>query len=157
MTSLKLLALDEEDLKILSAHMQDAIMRVEDMIWHPGAMRFAALMNRFDWQVALDAEKKGAGKTREKHYERRRCALRFDQVTGVQLKNIDLDKADLTLELLAINFESTEPPSGLVELIFANDCSIRLNVECIEAELTDMSPGWKARSKPQHDGPEQEG
>jgi hypothetical protein len=157
MTSLKLLALDEEDLKIFSAHMQDAIMRVEDMIWHPGANRFAALMNRFDWQVAIGSAEKGAGKPEKTRYERRRSALRFDRVTSVQLKNIDPEKRGQTLVLLAINFEAIEPPSGDVELIFADDCSIRLNVECIEAELTDMSPGWKARSKPEHEGPEQEG
>ncbi len=145
MAYLKLLALDEKDIEVVSAHMQDAILRVEDMVWEQGAGRFVALMNRFDWQ----SSDKGP-------YERARCALRFDHVKAVQLKKIDPRKRGQVLELLAISFEAGEAPSGVIELIFADHCAIRLDVECIEAELSDLGPGWKVRSKPQH-GSEQEG
>jgi Protein of unknown function (DUF2948) len=153
MASLKLVALDEEDLKVISAHMQDAILRVKDMAWEPGSNRFVALMNRFDWPSAQKvATNEPVVKTSKKPYERRRCALRFDRVDSVQLKNISFDKSDTVLELLAISFESDELPSGTIELVFADNCSIRLNVECIEAELNDMGVGWNVRSQPEHEG-----
>ncbi len=143
MALLKLLALDEDDLKIISAHMQDALLRIEDMAFEPGAQRFVALMNRFDWT-------KADGNS----YERRRCALRFDRVERVRLKNLRPGEKRAPLELLAIRFEAGEPPGGYVELIFAGDCAIRLDVEYIEAELKDLGPGWAARSKPDHEGQE---
>ena len=151
MKLLKLVALDEDDLEVLSAHMQDAIMRVGDMAWHPASHRFVALFNRFDWQGALDA-----GQGDKKRFERRRCAFRFDNVSRVRLKNIEMQpqsgKKPAMLELLAVNFTPEEAPSGCVELIFSGDCAIRLDVECIEVELTDLGPGWKARSMPEHEG-----
>ena len=143
MALLKLLALDEEDLKVISAQMQDAILRTEDMAYEAGAQRFVALMNRFDW-----------AKAQQGIYERRRCALRFDQVQRVRLKNLRPNEKRAPLELLAIRFEADEPPAGHIELIFAGDCAIRLDVEYIEAELQDMGPGWAARSKPDHEGQE---
>ncbi len=145
MALLKLLALDEKDLEVISAQMQDAILRVEDMVWEPGAGRFVALMNRFDWQSSESGP-----------YERARCSLRFDHVKAVQLKKIDPRKRAQVLELLTISFEAGEAPAGIIELIFADHCAIRLDVECIEAELSDLGPGWQVRSKPQH-GSEQEG
>lgn len=153
MTSLKLVALDDEDLKVLSAHMQDAILRVKDMVWEPGKSRFVALMNRFDWhQAQASAGTKSVSKADKKPYGRHRCALRFDQVSNVQLKNIEVGGGDTTLVLLAVNFKPAELPSGQIELIFAGNCSIRLNVECIEVELTDLGTGWKVRSQPEHEG-----
>ena len=153
MASLKLVALDEEDLKVVSAHMQDAILRVEDMAWEPGSNRFVALLNRFDWPSADRlADNETVAKNPKKPYQRRRCALRFDCVTNVQLKNISFDNRTAVLELLAISFEADEMPSGTVELIFADHCSVRLQVECIEAELSDLGPGWGTRSRPEHEG-----
>ena len=151
MTALKLVAFDEADLQVLSVHMQDAILRLVDMSWEPSSHRFVALMNRFDWQQA-DIESGSAPTSRKKPFERHRCALRFDHVNAIQLKNIEIGCRNTTLSLLAIQFEPDDPPSGKVELIFADDCSIRLNVECIEAELTDLGVGWSVRSKPEHEG-----
>ncbi|MCF6199783.1 MAG: DUF2948 family protein [Hyphomicrobiaceae bacterium] len=153
MALLKLLALDEQDLEVISAHMQDAILRVKDMAWQPGSHRFVAVFNRFDWPTAhgLDADE-AVAKAGKKPYERCRCALRFDHVETVSLKRIRFDRPDTVLELLAIRFEAGEAPSGTVELIFADNYSIRLRVECIEAELNDLSPCWGARSQPEHEG-----
>ncbi len=69
---LKLVALDEDDLKILSAHLQDAVLRMSDMAWVPSEHRFAAILNRFDWLAAVEG---GAGS----NLRRCRCALRFRQ------------------------------------------------------------------------------
>ncbi len=144
MTALKLHALDEEDLQVISAHLQDAIMRVQEMTYQPRQQRFAAVLNRFDW---LDAER-GSGK--RGRYQRRQSALRFERVLDAKIQNIDRRRNDGVYELLAIQFHPTDPPGGEVLLIFAGDAAIRLTVECIEAELRDLSAAWRARSKPEH-------
>jgi hypothetical protein len=147
-TPLKLIALDEEDLAIVSSHLQDAVVRVEDLAYLPGQKRFAAVLNRFDWEKAV----KGGGG--EKTYERRRAALRFDRVLAAKLKNIKPTARDRILSLLAVSFEPGEAPSGKVTLFFSGDASILLEVECIEAELKDLGPVWRTRHKPQHPGVE---
>jgi hypothetical protein len=146
MTPLKLIALDEEDLAILSSHLQDAVVRVEDIAYLPGQKRLAAVLNRFDWEKATEEAAKA--------YQRRRTALRFDRVLGAKLKNIKLTARDRILSLLAVSFEPGEAPSGKVTLFFSGDASILLDVECIEAELKDLGPVWRTRSKPQHPGVE---
>lgn len=146
MTPLKLIALDEEDLAILSSHLQDAVVRVGDIAYLPGQKRFAAVLNRFDWEKATEEAAKA--------YQRRRTALRFDRVLGAKLKNIKLTARDRILSLLAVSFEPGEAPSGKVTLLFSGDASILLEVECIEAELKDLGPVWRTRSKPQHPGVE---
>ncbi len=81
MTELKLIALDEEDLAVVSSLLQDAVVRVGDMTYLPSQKRFAAVLNRFDWEKAAKA-------TGGKDYRRRRTALRFDRVFGAKLKNV---------------------------------------------------------------------
>ena len=62
MTDLKLLALDTEDLEVISAHVQDAVVRVADMGYARGDRRFALLMNRFDWESGQGRRDKGVRK-----------------------------------------------------------------------------------------------
>jgi hypothetical protein len=145
MTALKLLALDEEDLAVIATHLQDAILRVQEMTYLPQQQRFAAVLNRFDW---LDAEK---GEGKRGHYQRRQAALRFDRVLDAKIQNISDMRQDGIYELLTIQFQPTDPPGGEIMLIFAGEAAIRLKVECIEAELRDLSAAWRARSKPKHD------
>lgn len=146
MEQLKLIALDEEDLEIVSSHLQDAVMRVGDMAYQPSRKRFAAVLNRFDWEAAQESN----GKV----FRRRRVALRFDRVFGAQLKNLKPGPGERILSLLALRFEPAEAPSGRVTLTFSGDASIQLQVECIEAELRDLGPAWRTRSKPEHPGEE---
>ncbi len=143
---LKLLALDEEDLQILSAHLQDAVLRVEDIAFVPADKRFAIIANRFDWEGAVDG--KGA---RKKGFQRRRCALRFERVLGTQLQGVKQNAKNAVLELLAVQFEAQDKPEGHVTLVFAGGAAIRLHVECIEAEMRDLGPVWKTRLKPEHE------
>ena len=143
MNPLKLIALDEEDLAVVSSHLQDAVVRVGDLAYLPSQKRFAAVFNRFDW------EKAGEGAN---EYRRRRTALRFDRVFGAQLRNLKQGKSDRILSLLAVHFEPDDPPGGHVTLTFSGDASIQLKVECIEAELTDLGPEWRTRFKPEHPG-----
>jgi hypothetical protein len=147
MNPLKLIALDEEDLAIVSSHLQDAVVRVGDMAYLPSQKRFAAVLNRFDWEKAVEA-------SRGQDYRRRRTALRFDRVFGAKLRNVKQQAGDRILSLLAVRFEPGEAPGGKVTLTFSGDASIQLNVECIEAELTDLGPMWRTRTKPEHPGGE---
>ena len=143
---LRLIALDEQDLEVVSSHLQDAVVRVGEMAYLPSQKRFAAILNRFNWEKAT--------KTAANENERRRTALRFDRVLGAQIKSLRPSASDRVLSLLAVHFEPSEHPSGYVTITFSGDASIRLHVECIEAELTDLGPAWKARSKPRHPGGE---
>ncbi len=145
MQSLKLLALDREDLEVLSAHLQDAVLKVADMAYVPSQQRFAAVANRFDWMHASDEKA-----AKKKSYERQRSALRFDRVISAQVQDIRLSDKDRVLELLAIQFEEAEPPEGFVTLVFAGGAAVRLHVECIEAELKDFGIAWPTERLPEH-------
>ena len=145
MELLRLIAMDDEDLNVLSVQLQDAILRVEDMAYVPQERRFAAILNRFDWLSAT-----GEGQAPEAAYERCRCALRFERVTGAQYRNLALSDKSGALELLAVNFEPGDLPGGIITLIFCGGGEIRLHVEFIEAELRDLGPVWKTRAMPEH-------
>jgi len=142
MDALKLIALDDQDLGIISACVQDAVMKVGDLEFLPTAKRFVIPMNRFAW------EKKSSFFRR--HNERRQSVLHFDRVLGAKLSGISRDKPDEVLSLLAISFVPLGEPAGIVELIFAGDGAIMLEVECIEARLADLGSAWEAASRPRH-------
>lgn len=146
MTDLKLIAFDADDLAVVSAHVQDAILHVNEMAWLPRERRFAAIMNRFDWQSAHRVAE------RTSVFERRRSALRIERVQAARIQGIDLKAADTVLSLLSLTFEPKggEDPGGVILLTFAGTGRIRLDVECIEAELKDLGGVWAAKSRPQH-------
>ena len=137
---LRLLAEDAEDLKIVSAHLQDAVMRVGDMAYLPKTRRFAALVNRFCWE--------GCGE--ERIGERVRAGLHFDGVTKVQAQNVRQDNPDAVLELLALKFTPRGDIGGAVELLLAGGGRIRLEIEYIDAALRDMTEHWPAVARPEH-------
>src|SRR6195952_3864269 len=126
MPDLKLLALDNEDLEVISATTQDAVVRVGDMGFAKEDQRFALLMNRFAWEEG--------GKTRQ----RKRAALHFDRVNDVKVTGIDTNSVEGVLELLAISFTASDDPAGHVDLDFAGGGTIRLGVECLEARMHDL-------------------
>jgi len=138
---LKLIAMDLEDLQIISSHCQDGVVKVSDLHYFTKENRFALEMNRFAW------EKSAVKKTVP---ERRRSVLHFEQVQKVSSIGFNLSAKETVLSLLAINFEEDEAPAGTIELIFSNDISIRLKVECVEVQLADMKAAWAASSKPNH-------
>lgn len=142
MSKLKLYALDQEDLDVLSAHLQDAVLRIRDMAYLPDQRRFALVVNRFDW--ADQAEK-----AEEKH--RRRAALHFERVNAVRRRKLRQDSPDGVLNLLAIRFSESEAPAGTIDLVFSADAAIRLEVECLEASLSDLGPAWSTEAVPAHD------
>lgn len=142
MQPLKLVALDEQDLDIVSAHVQDAVMKVGDIAWLAPEKRLLLTMNRFAW------EKKKRLFSRA--HERRRCVLHFDRVTRLQSTGIDRGRPEDVLSLLAVRFAATETPAGRVELAFAGGATLLLDVECIEARLADLGPAWAAAARPRH-------
>ena len=143
---LKLVALDGEDLTVLSVHLQDAVVRVADMAYLPAEQRFAAVVNRFDW-AGLEGQ---SGRRRPEPFLRRRAGLRFERVRSAQLSKIDPASKDAVLSLLAIQFEVKDEPEGFVTLHFSGGGAIRLDVECIEAELKDLGAAWAAARMPAH-------
>lgn len=136
---LKLVALDSDDIAILSAHLQDAIIKVGDIVWRPGERRFAVLARRFDWDGAHGGEPR-----------RRLTALHFDRVAAVKASQIDRGNPDAPLNLLAITFAATELPAGDVTLVFSDGGAMKLSVECIEAQMKDLGPVWSASTVPDH-------
>ncbi|MDH3740501.1 MAG: DUF2948 family protein, partial [Hyphomicrobiales bacterium] len=119
MDLLKLTALDDDDLSVLSAHLQDAVLRIGDIRYLPGQQRFVMVANRFDWQGASG-----------KKAMRRRCGVHFDRVRAVQSKNVRQGADDAILSLLAIEFNAgNEAPEGSIELTLSGGGSIRLDVE----------------------------
>ena len=150
MPDLKLVALDAEDLSVISAHLQDAVVRVADMAYLPAEKRFAAVANRFDWAKALGD---GSGVPSPKGNERRRTGLRFDRVLGVKVHGLDLKDKRAALALLAITFTpgaSPDAPDGDVTLTFSGGAAIRLHVECLEIEMKDLGAAWSAKRSPAH-------
>ena len=139
---LRLLAHDEEDLEILSAHLQDSVIRVGDMAFLPRARRFVALVNRFCWESEHDE----AGPC-----QRMRAGLHFDGVLRVKTRRIRQDDPDAVLELLAIRFTRQEDGAGAIDLFCAAGGLIRLEVECIDATLSDIGAPWPAKARPVHD------
>jgi hypothetical protein len=129
MAQLKLIALDADDLAVISAHAQDARVQACDIIWRQGEKRLVIGMSRLDWEQTL------AGETAPRRLV---AALRFDRVLSCKSRNIDLAVRDATLELLGIEFHPRKPPGGCALLMFSHGGALRLDVECLECELTDL-------------------
>jgi hypothetical protein len=126
---LKLIALDADDLAVISAHVQDAHVQASDIVWRQDEKRLVVGMNRLDWEQTL------CGGTAPRRVI---AALRFDRVLACKSRNIDLGQLDATLELVGIEFHPGEPPGGSALLLFGHGGALRLDVECLECELTDL-------------------
>jgi hypothetical protein len=138
---LRLAVLDEEDLEVVSAHLQDAVVKVADVLWLAKEKRLVVALNRFDWQSAQGDKPQ---------YRRRRSALRFERVLSCQARELNPSAREECLNLLAVEFAETSSPSGTVSLIFSGGAVLKLDVECLEAELADLGPVWTAMKCPQH-------
>jgi len=142
MDALKLTALDEDDLQVISTHLQDAIMRAGDMTYLAGEKRFTAILNRFDWQGAQTAKRDS--------FQRGYTGLDFGAVLGVRTRNIHSQTDDVILSLLSVSFQAGEAPSGTISLTFAGGGEIELDVECIEARMSDLGSAWATKNRPEH-------
>lgn len=136
---LRLMACDAEDLAVLSAHVQDSILRVGDMLYLPREKRFVMALKRFDWLGAA------AGAP-----QRAQAGLHFEYVSKVARQGFRQDRPDDILNLLDIQFTPGDPPGGSVRLVFSGGCALRLEVECLEARMADLGPRWPVRHAPGH-------
>ena len=141
MDLLKLIALDREDLEIVSAHLQDSVVKIGEVIWRPAENRVVIAVNRFDWEAAV-------GDTPS--YQRRRAAHRFDRVLSCKCRSLDCSAKEQVLNLLAIEFSETDAPGGVVTLAFSGGGALRLEVECLEVEAVDLGPVWQTTCCPEH-------
>src|SRR5215472_10238939 len=147
---LKLVALDKDDIEVISAHVQDSLVKVADIWWRPSDCRFVMALNRFDWMSA--AEIASGGRAAKPEYRRCRTALRFERVLACKCRNLDQTAKDAQLNLLAVEYAETDAPAGIVSLIFSGGGVIRLKVECLEAELADLGEVSTAAVRPDHFG-----
>ena len=139
MEPLKLIALDKDDLEVLSAHLQDSAVKVSDIFWLPKEKRLVLGLDRFDWVTANETQE----------FRRCRTGLRFERVFSCQCRGIDPKAKDQTLNLIAVEFVESDAPGGEVILAFDGGKAMRLNVECLEAEIADIGPAWNCQC-PQH-------
>jgi len=126
---LKLIALDADDLAVISAHVQDARVLAADIVWRQDEKRLVVGMNRLDWEQTLSGEASP---------RRLVAALRFDRVLACKSRNIDLASPERALDLVGIEFHAGELPGGSALLLFNHGAALRLDVECLECELTDL-------------------
>lgn len=134
---------DAEDIEIISAQLQDAVARIKDLVYLPKSHRFAAVFNRFKWE---DAEKFAGRNLRV------RAGLYFNNVLAAKSHNLLRENPYAIVSLLAIKFTPTEPEDcgGVVELLFSGGGAMRLEVECLDAGLTDLTGPWAAQRRPKH-------
>ncbi|MGE0827952.1 MAG: DUF2948 family protein [Hyphomonadaceae bacterium] len=139
---LKWVAEDGDDLNVMSAAAQDALVRAGDMRFDAGARRFSLNVLRFRWE----ADK------REAPFERTQAALAFDSVLGVRTKRLRRDAPDALAQILSIAFEAdAEPPGGVVRIVLAGGGEIALDVECVDAALIDVGESWRTGRRPDHE------
>ena len=137
-SALRLLAEDAGDLAVMSAALQDAVTKVGDIRYEARGRRLTITFNRFRWEAG--------GR------DRVRSALQVGGVLKVEARKIRRDSQDAVLELLAIGFEPGEAPGGVLTLTFAGGGDFRLQVECVDAVLADVSEPWPTPRTPAHDG-----
>ena len=139
--ALRLLAEDAEDLQIISAALQDAVGRVGDILYEPASRQLTLVFNRFLWERQDRGPATG----------RVRAALQFGSVMGVKARKLKREPKDAVVELLAVDFQLSEAPSGTVLLSFAGGADLALEVECLDAVLADVSQPWPTRRSPSHE------
>ena len=140
--NLKLLAKNQDDLKVISAHLQDSIVTVKDIIFLKQNRTFIMIVNRFMWE---DIEK---GVFRDS--KRIRCAIKFEEVVKVESKNINQKNRNKPLECLAIKSSIAEDESHKIKIFFAGDSIITMNVEIIDVDIQDLGKTWNVKYIPKH-------
>jgi hypothetical protein len=141
---LKLRAEDAEDLAVISACLQDALVAVRDLAYDPAARSFVLVANRFCW------EKGGIDAGRDVAFERTLCGITFDEIDGVAYRGFHRTEEDRILSLLAIR--PTPAPEGvMVGLEFAEDATIRLSASAIRCRTQDFGEPWPTAWQPGHE------
>tara|TARA_B100000963_G_scaffold315404_1_gene294506 strand:- start:1502 stop:1945 length:444 start_codon:yes stop_codon:yes gene_type:complete len=140
--NLKLIAKTEEDLRVVSAHLQDSIASISDIANLKKNKIFLMQLNRFMWE---DVEKGVFRKNK-----RIRTVLKFENVVEVNSKNINQSKKDKFLDFLAIESNLMPDNNYEMNIIFAGDSIIKVISEVIEVTLDDQGEAWDTKNKPKH-------
>ena len=140
--NLKLIARTEEDLRVVSAHLQDSIVSVADIANLKKNKIFLMQLNRFMWE---DVEKGVFRKNK-----RIRTILKFENILEVQAKNINQYKRDEFLDFLAIETSIMTDNNYEMKITFAGDSIIKIISEVIEVTLDDQGEAWDTKNKPKH-------
>jgi hypothetical protein len=141
-TLLKLRAEDPEDLAVLSACLQDAVIAIRETTFLPGEQRFVFVANRFRWEDA-DRERPVEGAS---IYERVHCGVCFDAVKAVRQQGLVQNRKGQIVSLLAIE----QPEQGVIDLTFSAGIVIRLEVERILCHVEDLNEPWPTQWRPSH-------
>ncbi len=140
--NLKLLAKTEEDLKVVSAHLQDSIANISDIANLAKNRMFLLQLNRFMWE---DVEKGVFRKNK-----RIRTVLKFEHVLKVNSKNINQSKRGTFLDFLTIETNITPDNNYEMKIVFAGDSIIKIVSEVIEVTLDDQGEAWNTKNIPRH-------
>ena len=145
---LRLRALDADDLAVISALVQDAVFPVTEMRLDRKRRRFALLLNRFRWEDAGPAERRG------RDFERVQSVLAIEDVTHAATLGLDRSDRDTVFSLLSLAFEPGEDGTGQVILTLAGDGAVAVDVEALEVTLQDVTRPYIAPSKARPSHPE---
>ena len=140
--NLKLLGKNQEDLKVISAYLQDSILIIKDTVFLKQNRTFVMIVNRFMWE---DVEK---GVFRQN--KRIRSAVKFDEVIKVESRNINQKNKNKLLECLAIKCSSAFDETYKIKIFFAGDSIITITSEVIEVTLHDLGKPWQVKHIPVH-------
>ncbi len=136
---LRLAAHDREDLAVISALLQDSVARLGDLAYIVPQRRFAAVFNRYRWED----KSRGAG-------QRIRTGVNFRGILDVRTIGLTLNAKEQLVELLAIHTQDSDSGSVHITLIFSGGGAIRLEAECVDCEINDISYPWRASARPSH-------
>ena len=146
--SLKLIALEPSDLTLISAHLQDTVVKVGDMTFSKPTRGDTA--GRF----VLHGNRLVQSADRNQPTERRRAALRIERVLSAQVHGFTPADRSAVIAVLALSFapdaDAALAPAGVLTLVCAGNASVRLGVECVELVLEDLGPAWQAGAVPDH-------
>lgn len=148
---LRIKAEDIEDITIFAAYLQDALTKMADITFQSNDRRFALMMSRFLWEEDCESlESEEEIKADVPSYCRVCTGIHFDNVVKVTSQNVNFNLTDHPLELLTIEAEVLENKNFLIDLIFAGEGVIRLEVELIDAYMKDIGDVWETRNLPEH-------
>ena len=134
---LRLVAFDQQDLEPIAAALQDAVALLGDFEFDRRNKCFTIAFNRFQWEAG-------------RRNRRVRTGLQLGSVLGARSRNIRQGAEDAVVNLLTIRFEETEAPAGQVVLVFSGGGELRLDVECLDVVMADLSGSWRASGRPEH-------
>ena len=132
-------AADGDDLRVVSALLQDAVLSVADIAFDRGARRLALLLNRFRWEDAAIAEGRAPA-------ERVRSLLLVNDAMTVRSEGFDKSDRDLVLSLLSLDWQPGEDGTGILALVFSGDGQIAVEAESVNLDLRDVTGGYAAPS-----------